>query len=279
MFTFIFSQIATQVSVIISEILVAFVSSRGTINNNKPRRFLPYFLLIRALLYALEIFGIVFGGYIAWSPYIQDHIHCERSDTVSHTIAAYEISLIVVHVIIAVLFMIYFDPLGLQTPSLVKELQVVKPDADNDEDVMFEVAVKVHHKKQGNEVTTRRKVVKRKRMYHASSLARWTQRVKLLFCCAGANNRAKVQALKDIAHAMATMLDGMEMVPTDFVAALMLVYRDQKEQIKKQCNLGAQLKSVSKMKLLANAYRLCHVACYLATIYSHYSIIHGLSTT
>ena len=222
---------------------MAFVSSRGTINNDKPRRLLPHFLRLRALFYALEILGIVLGGYVAWSPYIQDHIHCERSNTVRHTIAAYEISLIVAHVIIAVLFMIGFDPLGLQTPSLIKELQV--KDTDNDKDVVFEVAVKVHRKGQGNEVTTERKIVKRKRMYHASSWARWKQRVRLLFCCAGANNRAKAQALKDIVHAMATMLDGMEMVPTDFAAALMLVHHNQREQMKKQYNIGAQPKSVS----------------------------------
>ena len=239
-FTFIFSQIATHVLVIISEVLVAFVSSRGTINNDRPRRFLPYFLCIRAILYALEILNIVFGGYVAWSPYIQDHIRCEHSDRASYTIAAYEISLIVVHVIIAVLFMIYFDPLGLKTPSLLKELDIVG-DNDNDDDIMFEL-VKVHHNKQGGKV---HKVVERKRMYRASARTRWTQRVRVLCCCAGANNRAKRQALEDIAHAMATIFDGVEMVTTDFIAALMLVHRDQKEQIKKQRDLGAQLKRVS----------------------------------
>ena len=82
-------------------------------------------------------------------------------------------------------------------------------------------------------------------MYRASARTRWTQRVRVLCCCAGANNRAKRQALEDIAHAMTTIFDGIEMVPTDFIAALMLVHRDQKEQIKKQRNLGAQLKRVS----------------------------------
>ena len=110
-FTFIYSQIATQVLVLISEALVAIVSSRGTIIDFEPRRSLPYFLSIRAVLYVVEILGIVLGGYVAWSPYIQDHIYCERSDRVSQAIEGYVISVIVLQVIIAVLFMIYFDPL------------------------------------------------------------------------------------------------------------------------------------------------------------------------
>ena len=54
-FTFIFSQIALQLLVLISEGLVAFISSRGTISNPRPRRFLPHFLVLRAVLYAVEV--------------------------------------------------------------------------------------------------------------------------------------------------------------------------------------------------------------------------------
>ena len=236
-FAFIYSQIVTQTLVVISEILVAFVSSRGTINNDKPRRLLPHFLRIRALLYALEILGIVFGGYVAWSPYIQDHITCERSNRVSQAIEAYEISLIVVHVIIAVLFMIYFDPLGLQTPSLLKELRVfTDDDVDDDDD---DIGGEYDNKKKG--------------LYRTHTWKLWGQRAKLLCCCVrGNNNTSKAQALEDIAHAMATMFDDVEIVPTDFVASLIMVHRDQKEQLTENpdCDLGAPVKKVSESRFI-----------------------------
>lgn len=118
-FSFVYSQIALQALVIISEGLIGLVSSRGTINNPRPRRFMPHFLRIRAVLYALELLGILFGCYVAWSPYIQDHVSCVRARRVRQALEAYVISTIVVHIIIAILFMVYFDPLGLQTPSLL----------------------------------------------------------------------------------------------------------------------------------------------------------------
>ena len=242
-FAFIYSQIAIQVLVIISEALICFNSSRGTISNPKPRRYLPHFLRLRAVLYALEILGILLGCYVAWSPYIQDHVECERADRVKQALEAYVISVIVIHVIIAVLFMVYFDPLGLQTPSLLTELHVNQDEIDND-DIVVEVK-KVQRKRYGNKTIKVDAEKVGKRLYSASSRQQWTRRVRVLCCCAGGNNnRSKVQALEDIAHAMATMFDGVEIVPTDFVAALMLVHRDQKEQMKRNCDLGAQLKTV-----------------------------------
>ena len=235
-FAFIFSQIALQALVLISEGFVGFISSRGTISNPEPRRLLPHFLRLRAVLYAVEILGCAFGCYVAWSPYIQDHIDCERANRVRQAIEAYVISVIVVLVIIAVLFMVYFDPLGLQTPSLLKELVYRK---SRDVDVM-----KVEYKKNGDRVLKKQVT---KRLYSASSQQRWRRRVKVLCCCAGSNNRSKTQAMEDIVHAMATMLDGVQFVPTDFMAGLMLVHQDQKAQMEKdkKCDLGAQLKSVS----------------------------------
>ena len=255
-FVFIFSQIALQVLVIISEGFVGFISSRGTISNSKPRDLLPHFLRLRAVLYAVEILGCVLGGYVAWSPYIQDHIDCERANRVSQAIEAYVISVIVVLVIIAVLFMVYFDPLGLQTPSLLKELHLipkdqVDSDGDGEDDDIVVNVMKVDRKKGPDKTPVRKQVSKR--LYSASSRQRWRRRVKVLCCCAGSNGGSKTQAaMEDIAHAMATMFDGVKIVPTDFMAALMLVHRDQKEQIKKdiKCDLGAQLKHVSNFYVI-----------------------------
>ena len=245
-YVFIFSQIGIQALTFISEALVAFISSRGSItihtaiDSEEPRPLLPHFLRIRAVLYALEILSVVLGGYIAWNPYIQDHIHCERSNRVSQAIEAYVISVIVVHVIIAILFMIYFDPLGLQTPSLLRELDVFVGHEDNGGG--DNKGDKTQHKNQ-NEVSNK------KGLYRTSTWKFWGRRAKLLCCCVrGNNNTSKAQALDDIAHAMATIFDDLEIVPTDFIAALMLVHRDQKEQMTKdpECDLGAQLKRVSK---------------------------------
>ena len=252
-FTFIFSQIGLQALVIVSEGLVGLISSRGTISNPAPRRFLPHFLRLRAFLYAVEILGCAFGCYIAWSPYIQDHIDCERAGRVRLAIEAYVISVIVVLVVIAVLFMIYFDPLGLQTPSLLKELEVLfkqKDETDDDGDEGDDIVVnvtKVERKKGADKTVKVHKKQVTKRLYSVGAQRRWRRRIKTLCCCVGTNDRSKALAMEDIAHAMATMFDGVEIVPTDFMAALMLVHGNQRAQIKKDIkhDLGAQLKYVS----------------------------------
>jgi len=58
--------------------------------------------------------------------------------------------------------------------------------------------------------------------------------------------------MEDIAHSMATMFDGVDVVPSDFVAALMLVRRDQKKKMQddKKYNLAAELRNVSCQLLL-----------------------------
>ena len=245
-FTFIFSQIGIQTCVLITEALIGYFSSRGTINNSHPRRHLPHVLRLRAFLYFVEVLGVCFGGYVAWSPNVRDHIDCAREDRVRQALEAYVISVIVVLAIIAILFMIYFDPLGLQTPSLLTELHITHNDEDEtDHDVIVEVK-KVCRKRIGGKTIKVDANKVGKRLYSSSAWMHWTRRVRALCCCiGGGNNRSKVQALEDIAHAMATMFDGVDVVLSDFVAALMLVHRDQKEQMKSiHCDLGAQLRNV-----------------------------------
>ena len=90
-----------------------------------------------------------------------------------------------------------------------------------------------------------------KGLYRTSTWRLWGQRAKVLCCCVrGKNNTSKAQALEDIAHAMATMFDNVEIVPTDFVAGLIMVYRDQKERLKENpdCDLGATVKKVNESK-------------------------------
>ena len=216
-FTFIFSQIALQLLVIISEGLVGFMSSRGTISNPRPRRFLPYFLVLRAVLYAVEVLGCAFGCYVTWSPYIQDHIDCERADKVRQAIKAYVISVIVLLVLIAVLFLIYFDPLGLQTPSLLKELCIQLGFSDYNESET-NVAKTESHKGA-------------KRSYGMGTKRRWRRRIKILCCCVGSNNSSKARTMEDIAHTLARIThDVEEFVPTHFMAGLMLVHKSQKQQ-------------------------------------------------
>ena len=134
--------------------------------------------------------------------------------------------------VIAILFMIYFDPLGLQTPNLLKELRVLTGDGDED------IGGEGDNKKKG--------------LYRASTWRLWGQRAKVLCCCVrGKNNASKAQALEDIAHAMATMFDDIEIVPTDFIAGLVMVYRDQKEQLRDNpdCDLGTTVKEVNDTNL------------------------------
>jgi len=245
--TFIFCQIFIQTCVLVSEALIGFISSRGSINDTLSRRHLPHSLTLRAFLYFVEVLSIVFGGYVAWNPYIQDHIDCERANRVKQALKAYVISVIVILTIIAILFLIYFDPLGLQTPSLLTELHLINTDNDKDE-IDESTSVKDEQQQSGDKDDNTAAIeMNNKRLYSASSRKQWARRVRTLCCCVGGqNNRAKVKALEDIAHAMATMFHKVDIVLSDFVVALMLVHRNQKKKsINQTFDLAADLRSVS----------------------------------
>ena len=232
-FAFIYSQIGSQALVIISEGLVGFVSSRGTISNSGPRHCLPHFLRLRAVLYFVEVLGCAFGCYVTWSPYIQNHIDCERDNRVRQAIKAYVISVIVVLALTAILFMIRFDPLGLQTPSLLKELGhvlLIRSDEVGSNDT-----AKVENKKMDN-----------KRKYNGLDGAqqRWSRRIKMLCCCAGHSNR-KAQAMEQIAHTLASLTYRLkDFVPTYYLAGLLLVKREQRNN-KLNNDSETQLKCVN----------------------------------
>ncbi|XP_065890027.1 diacylglycerol lipase-beta-like isoform X3 [Dysidea avara] len=241
-YTFICSQIFIQICVVVSEALIGFVSSRGTINDAHPRRHLPHLLRLRAFLYFAEVLGCAFGSYVAWSSYIKNHIDCAREDRVRQAIQAYVINVIVILTIFTLLFLTYYDPLGLQTPSLLMELYIKysEDETDGSIDVKVKKVGKRGEQKEGNDMTTTK-------LYSASSKKQWTRRVKAWCCCVGAhNNTSRVKALEDIAHAMATMFDGVDIVLSDFMTGLMLIHHDQRQKMKsKQIDLAARLRNIT----------------------------------
>ncbi|XP_065890020.1 diacylglycerol lipase-alpha-like isoform X2 [Dysidea avara] len=253
-FAYTCSQYAIQVLVIVSEGLVGFVSSRGTVINDKPRHLLPHFLRLRAFLYFAEALGCAFGGYVAWSLYIQNHIDCQHQDRITRGIRGYVLSSIIILVIIGISFLIYFDPLGLQTPSLIEELDFYDDndeyDASNDDnDVTVMVQGIQRSVRKGKIVNSAvvKGIPKNHKLYSTNAKKQWLQRVKVLLCCVCSNETRSVeQVLEDIAHSMAILFEGNKLVLSDFVAGLMLVYRDQKER-KKDANYdpGAKLKTAT----------------------------------
>ena len=173
---------------------------------------------------------------MAWSPNIQDHTNCQHQDRISQAIKDYVISTIIMLVIIGILFLIYFDPLGLQTPSLIEELSTMDVEDDDIEYDASDVTVMVHKVWQkvfkGKIISKAviKDAAKVYRLYNTNAKEQWLQWVKvLLVVLAVIDARSILQALEDIAHGMAIMLEGNEFVLSDFVAGLMLVYRDQKE--------------------------------------------------
>jgi len=169
---------------------------------------------------------------------MKDRTNCAREDQVRRAIQAYVISVIGILVILTVLFLIYYDPLGLQTPSLLKELYIKYSEDEMDGSIDIEVNKGGKHHEGNNATATA--------LYSASSRKQWARRVKTLCCCVGAhNNRSRVNALEDIAHAMATMFDGVDIVLSDIVTGLMLIHYDQKEKMKsKQIDLATELRNV-----------------------------------
>ena len=263
-YAFIFSQVFIHTCVLVSEVLIGFISSRGTINDAHPRRHLPHFLRLRAILYLAEVLGCILGGYVAWSSYVKDHTNCARENQVRQAIQAYVISVIVVLVIVTILLLIYYDPLGLQTPSLLTELYIKYSEDDMDGNIDIEV------KKSGQRGKRHKGTAKT--LYSASSRKQWARRVKALCCCVGAhNNRSRVKALEDIAHAMATMFDGVDIVLSDIVTALMLIHYDQKEKMKStQVDPAAELRNVR--------YNLYSSSIYIVSEYTLTIFIDNLPT-
>ena len=217
-------------------------------NNGHPRRHLPHCLRLRTLLLLVEICGCIFGCYVAWSSHIQDHIECGRANRVSQAIQGYVISVIMVLAITAIVFLCYFDPLGLQTPSLLTELDIIHNDEDENKSVTIKMKKFSRRRSRGNTIPIDETDTVNVRLYSASSRKNWGKRIRALCCCVGShNNRSRVKALEDIAHSMATMFDGVDVVLSDFVAALMLVHHDQKKRIQesKTDNLAIELRNVS----------------------------------
>jgi len=157
----------------------------------------------------------------------------------------------VVLAITAIVFLCYFDPLGLQTPSLLTELDIIHNDEDENKTVTIKIKKFSRRRSRGNEGNTipvDETDTVNARLYSASSRKNWGKRIRALCCCVGShNNRSRVKALEDIAHSMATMFDGVDVALSDFVAALMLVHRDQKKRIQesKKDNLAIELRNVS----------------------------------
>ena len=253
-FAFIYSQIGSQALVIISEGLVGFISSRGTISNSKPRHCLPHFLRLRAVLYAVEVLGCAFGCYVTWSPYIQDHIDCERENRVRQAIEAYVISVIVVLVLTAILFMIRFDPLGLQTPSLLKELGIHVIPSSQGESNDDKGGVNDTAKQEGVNDTAKQENKKRKYGGLHGAQQRWSRRIKMLCCCAGHSDR-KAQAMEQIARTLATLTYRLkDFVPTYYMAGLLLVKQEQRKN-KPNNDSETQLKCVNN-KVSIIKYRI-----------------------
>ena len=141
--------------------------------------------------------------------------------------------------------MIYFDPLGLQTPSLLKELGIQLGSGEYDE---------------GKNLAKTESQKGAKRSYGMGTQRRWRRRIKILCCCVGSNNSSKARTMEDIAHTLARIThDVEEFVPTHFMAGLMLVHKQQKEQ------RGNDKCDEAQQKCVWVSYRLVAIGVNLAS--------------
>ncbi|XP_033123783.1 sn1-specific diacylglycerol lipase beta-like isoform X2 [Anneissia japonica] len=180
----------TMVTIIL-EILIIYVSSRGTIVNVYPRRHIPRLLYIRLFLYIIEIIWSVFGIFIVHSHWKPESSACE--DTIKNIILAIvllswfglKINLIAVCV--------KFDPLG---------------------HIREKVKRKLH-----------------KQILCKSSLqspkALLERRCRVLCCCVKGDENAR-EALADASAVFAKLFEGHDVVASDILAGLIVIQQQQK---------------------------------------------------
>ncbi|XP_014672368.1 PREDICTED: sn1-specific diacylglycerol lipase beta-like [Priapulus caudatus] len=181
--------------VILLCLALAYSSARGTITSSWTRHRVAPLLYVRMLLFVPEIAWSIIGVYWAFD----ESIGCERP--VVKIIKATAISSLCLVLIFLVVMAIIFDPLGAMS------LNPPRPRSRSSSCVS-----------QSSE-----------HLYRHEAAKVWETRCRLLCCCAGNDEHSKA-AFSDIAKLFATFFEGVDLVPSDIAAGLVLLQIQQEKQ-------------------------------------------------
>ena len=194
-------------------------------DQGSPRHKLKRYLYIRNILFVLEIILSALYGYACWSPAVTDQVtKCEAYNGPLAFARAVVVASWIVIIIYFIGWLIYLDPIGLCTPGLVDELEILD---------------KLDHMKDPTEFDLFK--------FHRASLetSHIRHRLQTIFCCLGLKgHQSRGRALQDAASALHTIFNDVDLVGSDLVAGLILLNLEQKRKLRSGDCLDEELKQV-----------------------------------
>lgn len=183
------------VCIVITSVIV-FISCKGSIINTFPRRSLAKILYLRFAIGIPEVVWNIVGTY--WSFGRSSGCTVAVVDTAKGAvICGWLLAFIVV-----VLFLITFDPLGGRKKPLSQRNKLLLESKDSDQ-IMSNARI--------------------------SARKAWERRCKFLCCCVLCDDQSK-DAFSDIAKLLSDFFEGLDVVPTDIAAGLILVQQNQEHE-------------------------------------------------
>ena len=222
-----FAFVGLQLLVIVVETIIFSISVKGRIYDHQgKRRWLPFWLLVRIVLFFLEIV-VVIGCTVAVfgpAPYAAGAFQCpEYHDGPLVFAEAVVVSFLVLLAVYAVGFAIYLDPLGLCcAPSILQNMGAIDEAEELDEELRDYLSENKLGRLHRNHI----------------GFGRAFRKVRGALCCLNAGGkRSRTTAMQELALALHTVFSDMgakdkreRLVPSDLVAGMILVSRNQKRK-------------------------------------------------
>lgn len=233
-----FALATLEVIIMINEVVIFSISSRGAIHDTESRKTLPGFLFVRVILFVLEVAVVIVCLFAVFSPSVSGQLDCKEIQNGPLTFArVLLIALLVILAVYAVGFLVFIDACSCLTPDFLKDmthLNAIGGDGIHD-DKLDEKERKVLEE-YGTGKFHRSKVGKGKIL----------RRVWALLCChRGSGHRSRTVALNDLAKAIYTVFSDSDVVVSDLVVGLILVNRHQKKKQKECQCLISEFRDVS----------------------------------
>lgn len=201
---------------IVIDSLLAYFSSRGSINYSSPRRHVSSILHLRLVLLIIEVIGTICGSFFIWKAF-----HGIKACSINNLTAMLWmcVSINVVSWLLWILFtvsaLVYFDPLRLyRTPFTKADFGITSKAKGKS---LFDETVNLLHSEIDEHVIHYNKKV-------------WQHRISVFFCCMGRTSDQDMHhtAYSDLARVLATLLSDLkDAVPSDIATGLALLQREQ----------------------------------------------------
>ncbi|XP_003384478.1 PREDICTED: sn1-specific diacylglycerol lipase beta-like [Amphimedon queenslandica] len=193
-----YASIAMTTCVLVLEVAIVIASSRGTIRNNRPRRFVPHLLHARLIIFAFEIIILLMKTVMAVRPE-ELNIDVDQCPTLGTAV-------IVARVVVAVTWLIFLT-------------------------VLISVAIyldpcHLYSSKVGSRETREEEGIQRSRSGSLLNRTRsvWEDRLKLIFCLSSSDESHQT-AYKEVANIFAHLFHDSNLVLSDIAAGILLLQK------------------------------------------------------